>query len=79
MSDSNPSRQTADKAPASDHFVIRNFINIAFILLTIATIVVFFVWRTALGGYLYICLGMVAVVIKMIEVSIRINFNRKNK
>lgn len=63
----------------SDRFVLRNCINIAFILLTIMTIVVYFLWPQALGGYLYMCLGLVAVIIKMVEVSIRINFNRKNK
>lgn len=74
-----PQKTDSNTEPVSDYFALRNAINIAFIMLTVATVIVYFLWPKALGGYLYMYIGLVAVVIKMVEVVLRMNYNRKKK
>lgn len=51
--------------------VLRNWLNIVFMLMTIATIVVYYAAPGSKGHAWFVGLGMTAVAIKMVEVVIR--------
>lgn len=64
---------------ADSSLPLRNKLNIAFILLTVLTISAYFFAPLAISRPLYISLGFAAVIIKMVEVAIRINSQKKNR
>ncbi len=51
---------------------VRNVLNIAFMLATIATVVVYYVFPGPSGRLWFIGMGMAAVALKMVEVVIRV-------
>lgn len=56
-----------------DNLPLRNILNIIFILMTIATIVLFFVLPEDIRKPYYLTTGFVAVFVKMAETGIRSN------
>lgn len=56
---------------------LRNVLNIAFILLVIVAIVFYFAMPQ--NRYIFIILSIIAVIIKSIEVGIRISVNNKRR
>ena len=58
---------------------LRNILNIIFIILAILTILVYFVIPMPAGRFVYFIVGMLAVGVKIAEVSIRQSVLKKKK
>ncbi|MEG1580828.1 MAG: hypothetical protein RR386_06170 [Bacteroidaceae bacterium] len=58
---------------------LRNMLNILFILLAIVTVTLYFVLPMPEGQIYFFITGVVAVVIKMVEVGIRQSIQKKRR
>lgn len=65
--------------PRDRYFIIRNILNLLFILLVILTITLYFVYPLPDGLYVFFSSCLIAIMIKAVEVYFRMLGNKSNK